>query len=60
MSSVGFTCDSGATNQVCERDKESWGAPEVGVQQGCHSLTQLVQQPGISFIQQAIPSQLQK
>ena len=42
MDDVGITCDSAAADQVCERDEESRGAPEVRVQQDSHSLTQLV------------------
>lgn len=42
LSTVGFTCDSSATDQVCESDEKSRGAPEVGVQHGSHSLTQLM------------------
>lgn len=42
MDLVGITCNSSAANQVCERDEESRGASEIGVQQDSHSLTQLV------------------
>lgn len=42
MDNVGVTCNSIAADQVCERDEESWGAPEVGVQQDSHPLAQLM------------------
>lgn len=37
------TCDSAAADQVCEGHEEFWRAPEVGMQQGSYSLTQLIQ-----------------
>lgn len=42
MGGAGLTCDSGAADQMSERDIESWGAPEVRVQQDSRSLTQLM------------------
>lgn len=42
VDNAGVTCDSTAADQVCERDEESWGAPEVGVQQDSRSLAQLM------------------
>lgn len=39
---LGVTCNGAAADQVCEGDVESWGAPEIGVQQGPHSLAQLM------------------
>ena len=42
MDDVSITCDSAAADQVWERHEESWGAPEVGVQQDGRSLAQLM------------------
>lgn len=42
VDNVGITCDSSAADQVCERDEQSCGAPEVGMQQDSCSLAQLM------------------
>lgn len=42
MNNVVSTCDRTAADQVCERDEESRGTPEVGVQQDSHSFAQLM------------------